>query len=185
MCSWHNGWPCTCKKVFYKSRLWMTILYMVFCASFLIKYSVSIMQSVNIHVIKIVNKTCRCFIKILDLICTFSKLVFFFLNFSFFFNLSFKIFHSFFFSLVKQQTPPREAVGTRERLHLPLVFRICRSSLCATALHFLRHNYLVKWCVNLNPVTARPNDKVASGPPLAGMSAPIRNPHAKNRLAWK
>lgn len=61
----------------------MTILYM-FCASLLVKYSVNIMQSVNIHIIKIVNKTCRCFIKILDLICTFSKLFFFFLNFSFF-----------------------------------------------------------------------------------------------------
>lgn len=49
----------------------------------------SIMQSVNIHVIKIVNKTCRCFIKILDLICTFSKLFFFFLNFFSFFSFVF------------------------------------------------------------------------------------------------
>lgn len=94
----------------------MSILYM-FCASFLIKYSVSIMQSVNIHIIKIVNKTCRCFIKILDLICTFSKLFFFFLNFSSFY-LSFKIFYSFFF-LVKWQTPSGEVVGARKRLHLP------------------------------------------------------------------
>lgn len=110
----------------------MTILYM-FCALFLMKYSVSIMQSVNIHVIKIVNKTCRCFIKILDLIRTFSKLFFFFLNFSFFLIRLLKSFIRFcfvvfcfffaflFFFLVKRQTPQREAVGTREWLHLPLV----------------------------------------------------------------
>lgn len=57
----------------------MTILYM-FYALFLVKYS-NIMQRVIIHIIKIVNKTCRCVIKILDLICTFFKTCFFFLKF--------------------------------------------------------------------------------------------------------
>lgn len=81
MCSWHNGWPHTCKKYSIKVAYeWP------YCTCFVHRssYSVNIMQSVNIHVIKIVNKTCRCFIKILDLICTFSKLFFFFLIFSFF-----------------------------------------------------------------------------------------------------
>lgn len=53
----------------------MTILYM-FCALLVVKYSATIMQSVNIHVIKIFNKTCRWLIKISDLICTFPKLFF-------------------------------------------------------------------------------------------------------------
>lgn len=81
MCSWHNGWPHTCKKYSIKVAYeWP------YCTCFVhhFSYSVNIMQSVNIHVIKIVNKTCRCFIKILDLVCTFSKLFFFFLIFSFF-----------------------------------------------------------------------------------------------------
>lgn len=156
----------------------------MFCASLLIKYSVSIMRSVNITFIKIVTKTCRCFIKILDLICTFSKLFFFFLNFSFFFICLLKSFIHFF--------PPHKAANTSERSrgnqgvtsspfgvpNLPFV-TVCNS------FAFSKAQFLVKWYVNFNPVTARPNDKVASGPPLAEMSAPIRNPHAKNRLAWK
>lgn len=155
------------------------------CASFPIKYSVSIMQSVNIHIIKIVNKTCRCFIKILDLICTFSKLFFFFLSFFPFFICLLKSLIHFFF-------PPCKAANTSERsrgnkgatssplgvLNLPFI-TVCNS------FAFSKAQFLVKWCVNFNPVTARPNDRVASGPPLAGMSAPLRNPHAKNRLAWK
>lgn len=36
----------------------MIVLYM-FCASFMVKDSATIMQSVNIHIIKIFNKTCR------------------------------------------------------------------------------------------------------------------------------
>lgn len=51
----------------------------------------------------------------------FKTFLFLFKFFSFFY-LSFKIFNSFFFLLVKQQTPPREAVGTRERRPLPSVF---------------------------------------------------------------
>lgn len=60
----------------------MILLYM-FCALLVVKYSSNIMQSANIHIIKILNKTCRWLIKILDLICTFSKCFqfFFFLNF--------------------------------------------------------------------------------------------------------
>lgn len=50
----------------------MIVLY-TFCASLMVKYSATIMQSVNIHIIKIFNKTCRRVIKILGLICTCSK----------------------------------------------------------------------------------------------------------------
>lgn len=42
------------------------------------------------------------------------KTFLFLFKFFLFFYLSFKIFYSFFSPLVKQQTPPREAVGTRE-----------------------------------------------------------------------
>lgn len=61
------------------------------------------------------------------------KTFLFLFKFFLFFNSSFKIFYSFlfccflfffaflFFFLVKRQTPQREAVGTREWLHLPLV----------------------------------------------------------------
>lgn len=62
----------------------MIILYM-FCALFVAKYSANIMQSVNIHIIKIFNKTCKWLIKILNLICTFSKLLNFFSIFLFLF----------------------------------------------------------------------------------------------------
>lgn len=51
----------------------------------------------------------------------FKTFLFLFKFFSFFY-LSFKIFYSFFFSFLKQRTPPREAAGTREGLHLPSVF---------------------------------------------------------------
>lgn len=78
----------------------MIILYM-FCALFVVRYSANIMQSVNIHIIKIFNKTCRWLIKILNLICTFSKLFDFFFYFSFFLN--------FFFS-------PRKTANTSEVL---------------------------------------------------------------------
>ena len=62
------------------------ILLFMFSALLVVKYSSNIMQSANIHIIKILNKTCRWLIKILDLICTFSKcfqffFFFFFLNF--------------------------------------------------------------------------------------------------------
>lgn len=155
------------------------------CASFPIKYSVSIMQSVNIHVIKIVNKTCRCFIKILDLICTFSKLFFFFLSFFSFFYLSFKIFYSFFFPPCKAANTSERSRGNKGATSSPLGVPNLPFITVCNSFAFSKAQFLVKWCVNFNPVTARPNDRVASGPPLAGMSAPLRNPHAKNRLAWK
>lgn len=70
----------------------MIILYM-FCALFVVKFSANIMQSVNIHIIKIFNKTCRWLIKILDLICTFSK----HFSFSFTFFRFFSFLNFFFF----------------------------------------------------------------------------------------
>lgn len=88
----------------------MTILYM-FCASFMVKYSATTMQSVNIHIIKIFNKTCRWVIKILGLICTFSKLFF-------------SVLSVFYFSLflsptpAKQRTAPRKVLKARESLSL-------------------------------------------------------------------
>lgn len=51
----------------------------------------------------------------------FKTFLFLFKFFPFFICLL-KSFIHFFFLLVKQRTPPREAMGTRERRPLPLVF---------------------------------------------------------------
>lgn len=144
-----------------------------------IKYSANIMQSVNIHIIKIFNKTCRWLIKILDLICTFSKL------FSFKFFLIF--FLTLFFFPVKQQTPPWEVVGTWKWLHLSLTYCIHNSSLTmCNSFAFSKAQFLMKWCGGFNPITAHPNDNVVKIPSVAEeISAPTWNPHAKNCLAWK
>lgn len=156
----------------------MTILYMC-CASFMVKYSATTMQSVNIHIIKIFNKTCRWVIKILGLICTFSKLFF--------------VLSVFYFSLflppipAKQRTAPWKVLKAREWLSL--------WSMCcpwpqffagiAQCFLFLRHNFfLMKWCVDFNLIPAHLNDRGVIIPPAAEeLSALTWNLHAENSLA--
>lgn len=98
----------------------MIILYM-FCALFVVRYSANIMQSVNIHIIKIFNKTCRWLIKILNLICTFSKLFDFFSIFLFFF-------FEFFFSPRKTANTSMRSLGDLEVTSLSPRYCIHNSS---------------------------------------------------------
>lgn len=152
----------------------------MFCALFVVKFSANIMQSVNIHIIKIFNKTCRWLIKILDLICTFSK------HFSFSFTFfRFFSFLNFFFFPVKQQTPPWEVLGTWKWLRLSPMNRIQNSSLC-NSFAFPKAQFLMKWCINFSRTSAHPNDKMVKIPPVAEEISVITwNLHAENRLACK
>lgn len=157
----------------------MIILYM-FCALFLVKYSANIMQSVNIHIIKIFNKTCRWLIKILNLICTVSKC------FSFeFFCFSFPFFS--FFPTVKQKTAPWEVLGTWKWLHLSSMYYIHNSSrTVCNSFASSKAQFLMKWCINFNLTIAHPNEKMVKIPPVAEeISALTWNPHAENHLACK
>lgn len=164
-------------EVFYKSCLWMTILYM-FCASFLIKYSVNIMQSVNIHVIKIVNKTCRCFIKILDLICTFSKLFFFFLIFFFFLCLL----KSFIFFSCKAANTSERSHETWEVTSFPSgVPNLPLTTMC-NSFAFSKAQFLMKWCVNFSPITTRPNGKVVNMLPTARRCLHLQGTHMQRTV---
>lgn len=137
----------------------MIILYM-FCASSGVKYSARIMQSVNIHIIKIFNKTCRWLIKILDLICTFAKL--FFLVFLFFFFLLSPS------PLVKQRTPLWEVLRPWKWLHFSSKYCIHNSSpTVCNSFAFSKAQFVMKWCVNSNLTTAHPNDNMVKISPGA------------------
>lgn len=138
----------------------MIILYM-WCALFVVKYFVTSMQSVNIHITKIFNKTCRWLFKILGLICTFSKL------FSFYFLFIFKM--SFFFLFCKTADTSMRILRNLEVtsflynvLHPELIIDYVQQ-LCI----FLRHVFLMKWCLNAHLTPTYPNDKMVRLSPVA------------------